>query len=441
MALSVFGILAAFVLMNLLVYKGLDATITSFICCFVIIFTSGLNFNEAMAAGLGTVGSMCSVFIGIYVFGGVLASIYQATNATASLGKLILKPFGKCENPKVRRIGTLSMLVLVRVILGLAGLDNLAIMPLMVALVVAVFSGCDLPRKYVNCTLMFAATVGVMIPGAPHQYVVILQSVLTDYNNSGNLLVRWLLLLIYIAAGILILDRMMEKDQKKGLHFDPGPLEVPDLNGELKAPHWLLTFIPMIVVYLTYNFLHLETWVALVCGVVVATALYFPYLPKEEGKTRLSAMVGSFNKGAVLVPLGIAGIFMVSSVMALSDGFNWLVDLFCQIPIPAAFGLMLIAILLTGATGAAQSALIIVGGIAAANFLPAGLSVQAAGLIALWATTVLDSLPNNLGIILQCDLTKCSMKECYPSIFKTTVVLTLVMCLLVCLFAVAGLYN
>ena len=114
--------------------------------------------------------------------------------------------------------------------------------------------------------------------------------------------------------------------------------------------------------------------------------------------------------------------------------------MFASIPIPSAFGLTLIAIILVGAMGGAQSALVVIGTIAMATFIPNGMSVQAAGIIALWATAVLDTLPNSLGIIMQAQLTGVPMKECYPPIFKTTVLLTGAMSVLVAILAAIGLF-
>lgn len=440
--MSIIGILLAFFLMNFLVYKGLNGVITGVISAAVIIFFSGMPFTESMASGWGIIGMIMGNMAPILIFGGILAAVYTASNATTSLSRVILKPFGSNPNGNVRRIGTLGMLLLIRVVIGLSGIDNLAVMPFMVALVVAVFSGIDLPRKYVNCVLMFIGCVGTLIPGVPHQYVILLQAAMPEFNNSGNLIVRWLLLIIYIVVGILILNRLMEKDEKNQIHFDPGPLEVPDLKTEDKTPHWVITIIPALVVYLLYNFASMEAWVALMLGCIAAIILFYPYFKKPEGKkTRIGSVVNSINTGSFVVPLGIVAAMIVSMVMTGAPGFNVLVDGFSAIPIPAAFGLMLIAILLTGATGGATAAIPIVAAIALGKFIPNGMSVQTAGVIALWSTSVLDTLPNNLGIIMQAELTATPMKEGYPSIFKTTVVLTLAMCAVVCVVATIGLLG
>lgn len=439
--MGVIGIILAFICINVFIYKGLNAVLSSFICAFIIIFTSGLNFTETMDAGLSFVGMMAGNFLPIFVFGGIMGMLYNASNATKSLGKLIMRPFANAKSQRVKRIGTLGMLLLIRVIIGLAGLDNLAIMPTMVALVTAVFAGCDLPRKHVNCLLIIAGTVGTLIPGVPHQYVIILQGVLTDFNNSGNLIIRWLLLLIFIALALLIMDYIMEKDAANGIHFDAGPLEVPDMESDEKAPHWILTFIPVVIVYLTYNFLGMNPWVSLLMGVIAALICFGPYIPKMEGHGKLGSIVEQCNKGTFIVPLGIVGCMMVSNVMAMSPSFNGLCDAFAAIPLPSAFGLTLIAILLVGAMGGAQAALVVIGTVAMSTFISKGMSVQAAGIIALWATAVLDTLPNSLGIIMQAQLTGVPMKECYPSIFKTTVILTFGMSVLVALCAAIGFFG
>lgn len=438
--LGVIGIILAMVLINVFVYKGLNPVISGFICAILIVVTSGLNFNDTMTTSLSFIGMMCGNFLPIFVFGGIMGMLYNASNATKSLGKLIMRPFASSDNPHVKRIGTLGMLLIIRVILGLAGLDNLAIMPLMVFLVTAVFAGCDLPRKHVNCLLIIAGTVGTLVPGVPHEYVVILQGVLTDFNNSGNLIIRWILLIIFMVAAILIMDRIMEKDARNGVHFEPGPLEVPDMEGNEKAPHWILTFIPVVAVYITYNFCGLNAWQSMLVGVVACLILFTPFIQNMEGKGKLGTVVEECNRGTFTVPLTMVGCMMISNVMAQSPSFDWLCNAFSAIPIPSAFGLTIIAIILVGAMGGAQSALVVIGTVALATFIPRGMSVQAAGIIALWATAVLDTLPNSLGIIMQAQLTGVSMKECYPPILKTTVLLTGAMSILVAILAAVGLF-
>ncbi len=438
--IGIIGVILAFILMNVLVYKGLNAIITAFIVTALVVVTSGMNLNETFQTGMSFVGMMCGNFMAVFVFGGILAAIYNATNATASLGQLIMRPFSHSDDLRVKIVGTLAMLVLIRVVIGLAGLDNLAIMPFMISLVVAVFAGCDIPRKYVNGMLIFAGTIGTLIPGVPHQYVLIYQAVVPQFNNSGNLFLRWLLLVVYIVAALWVFWRCIGKDVKQGGHFEAGPLQVPDFSQEVKGPHWFLTFIPVVLVYVTYNFLGLNAWQSLAVANIVAIILFYPYFPKKEGKKlRIGAIVESVNTGTFTVPLILTAAMLASQALSMSPSFNAICDAFAKIPIPMAFSFMLAAILLTGMTGGAQAALVIVGGLALSRFT--GLSIQAAGIMALWSTSVLDTLPNNLGIIMQSELTATPMEECYPTIFKTTVILTLIMCAVTTILAAAGAFG
>ncbi|MGI5971047.1 MAG: hypothetical protein ACOX7P_04905 [Oscillospiraceae bacterium] len=438
--LGIAGIITAIIAVNILTYKGLNVVLASFVAAAIVIFTNQLGYAESMEAGLTSTGIIMGNMAGIFVFGGILATLYSASSATVSLGRLILKPFAHNQNGTIRRIGTMGMLILVRVIIGLAGLDNLAIMPLMVALVLSIFSGANFPRKYINCMLVFASTVGTLIPGAPHQFPILFQSVVTEFDNSANLLPRWLLLLIYIVIGTIMLNVMIRKDEEKGMGFDPGPLVIPDFDTEEKTPHWLISVIPLFLVYITYNFLNASAWLSLVYGCVAAAILFFPYFKKEDSaKTRFGAVIGNFNKGIFVVPLVIVAGMVFSMVLSETPSFDYLCDLMAKLPIPATFGLMLIAILLTGASSG-HAAMVIVGSIALSSFILNGMSVQTAGVIALWSTSVLDTLPNNIGIVMQSEMTACTMKECYPSIFKTTVIATFSMCMLVCVFGSLGFF-
>lgn len=58
------------------------------------------------------------------------------------------------------------------------------------------------------------------------------------------------------------------------------------------------------------------------------------------------------------------------------------------------------------------------------EFLSNDLSAATCGTLLVVSNTVLANLPNSCGMIMQAELTETPLREGYPSIFKTTVLLT-----------------
>jgi hypothetical protein len=106
------------------------------------------------------------------------------------------------------------------------------------------------------------------------------------------------------------------------------------------------------------------------------------------------------------------------------------------IPLPSAIILLLMAVILIGVAGMAG---ITLSAIFAVSFcIPAGVSVSACSIIIMWSTCVLDTLPNSLGIVMQNQLCGTTMRESYPSIFQTTVLVTGIFTALAAIIAAIG---
>ena len=432
---GIIGIILAIVLMNVLIYKGLNVVLAAVLVTFVIILTSGMPISDSWDTAVQGVGSLLAVLGPIIMFGAVMGVLYTKSGAAAKLANWLTKPFVNSESVSKKIVGGLAMFLILRVIFGLAGIDNMAIMYTMLAIAAGIFAKLDIPRKYLNALLMIAGTVGTLVPGAPMQVAIMAEQFIPGFDNSKSLVFRTLLLAIYVVGAVAIMYYLIMRDKKKGLHYEGGPLDF-DESDLSHTPNVITTFIPVLIVYIFYNFVNLPAWFALLLGTLSAAALFGPYLPKENGKNRVLTIIDTMNGGVFLVPIAILFSMMPGFVMSSSPAYNVMIEGIAAIPIPAAIGMLIISVIIVGVAGNASPVLI--GAVATATFIPAGLSPQAAGLILIASSVVLDTLPNSLGIITQCEITDCTMKECYPSIFRTTVLLTAIVALITALVAMTG---
>lgn len=287
LSVGIIGIIVAFVLMNYLVYKGLNVVLTATLVTFIIVLTSGLSIGEAWNAGMGGVGALLGILGPIIMFGAVLGMFYTKSGAAASLADALVKPFINAKNMKKRIIGCLAMIFILRIIIGLAGIDNMAIMYTMLAIAAGVFAKCGIPRKYLNVLLMVAGTCGTLVPGAPMSVLITIEQYIPGFRNSGSIVLRSILLIIYVVVAVVIMYSMIKRDMDRGETYDPGPLAFPD-TSEQKVPHPLLTILPILAVYLLYNFLP-----TLMPGWLWSVALWWPQWPLAPIFPRKRARAGS----------------------------------------------------------------------------------------------------------------------------------------------------
>lgn len=437
--ISLIGIVIALVFINYSMYKGLGLPVACIIGGLFIWVTSGINIEVGWAAAVDDFAPVMGRMAPIFMFGSILGMLYAESGAAASLGLALFRPFKNVQNPTIKRLGTMFMFFALRFLLGLSGIDNMAVMVTMVALVTVLFQELDMPRKYCNACLMVAGTIGTFMPGVPSMLNIILPQFLPGFTANSLFVPRMLFALLFVVISVIWLNAMISKEMQRGVRFvqaggmNTGNLEDPNV----KRPFWVITLIPILIIYVLYNFAGLEAWSSLGIGVVLAGILFIPYIKAPEGRGKFGFMVDRINKSALTVPLYYSMTYIPASAMLISSGYAllsvWMESLATTIPLALGFGIISVILVPIG-----SSALLINAEIANSIFVPAGLSAATAGTLLIVANTVFDSLPNSPGMIMQAELTATPMKEGYPPIFKTTVVLTGGIMILAILLAMVG---
>jgi H+/gluconate symporter-like permease len=439
--ISLLGIIVAIIFVNVAMYRGLGLPLACIFSAMIIWITGGVDiatgYSDAIGETASTFARMCSVF----GFGAILGMLYAKSGAAASLGLAFFSPFKKVKNQNVKMLGTIFMFFVMRFVLALSGIDNMALIVTTVALVTVLFSDLDMPRKYANAMLMCAGTIPTFMPGAPTMLNVILPTFLPGFTAMSCFVPRMLFLIIFICLASLWLFVMIKKDMDKGEHYVPAKgMDIGDLNDpNVKRPFWVLTLLPLILVYVLCSFASMDAWLALFIGCILAGILFIPYIRVPEGRGKFGYMVEQMNDSYIQIPLYYNLTYLPAYAMMAVPGWtlltNWMNSLAASsAPLPLTFGLVCTILVPVG-----SSALVINANIASEIFVPAGLAAGTAGSLLIVANTVLDTLPNSPGMIMQADLTETPLRVCYPSIFKTTVVLTFGIMLLAVLFACIGL--
>ena len=436
--LSVIGIFIAIFFMSWSIYKNFNPIIAAIIAGLFMMVTSGLNISETWNSAMTSVGSMLAVMAPIVVFGGIMGVLYAESGAAASLGKLVLLPTHKMKSTSGKRIVAITLFFVLRAVIGLSGMDAGALIVPCAALCIAIFSSLNIPVKYIPAVTIIGATLGNVVPAAPSTINVMSEMCIPGFSSSGGMLIRSILVILLIIGSVAILNRNIAKDMAAGEGYTEGQLGTPDLGDHVKRPHWILSLLPIVGVFISYNFIPgVEAWSSLLIGTVLSIVLFFPYLPVAEGGSRVKSLLQNIDRGSVVIPLQFMVVMFASNVMSLTPGMTAITEGLVAAAIPPAFALLIIAVILMGLGGSVS--VVAVGTMCSSVFIPMGLSPLACGIITIWSATVLDTLPINNVIFLTCQMVGTDMKHGYPPVFKVSVLLTGVLAVLTAVLAVVGL--
>lgn len=476
MAIGLIGIILALILFLGLVYKGCSSYWVAALCAILVAVTNGMNVVEAITGSYlpGIVDMILKLFSVIFL-GAILGKIYADTGAAASIAKTLTNAFVVKRQGKSQVRAAIIVLLVVSAVCTMGGIDGYVLTFTLFPICMVVSEMCDIPRRFVpgmfclNCAFMTA-------PGAPQIYNIMgtaaMKSQIPVFEEQGAMAIvgelagisplsapiPGLIATIIIATcGCATLISMINKAKANGEHFDFGPLThmQSEMEGH-KQPHFVLSLLPLAMVFVLYTILRQDIFLALLAGILVALATMFPYLPRQDrGGSPISlvrSLVGTVNGGAegypnallsVSTPAGLAGVITATAAFGAVVGF------FSGLPVPALVLTIIVVCVVVAITSAPPVALMVaipmVLGIisgpliaTAANAAAVVLPVSAAGIYrtAILAASTFETLPINGLIVLGLSLTRTTHKEAYKPMFLMTVAYTLlgtVVCAALCM--------
>lgn len=434
--LSVLAIFVALAFMTLTIYKGLNPVISAFLSSVIIIVMSGLPFTETITSAFSGAGSMIGNLMPTFIFGGILGILYVSSGAAVSFINFFMKPCDKVKDPKKQLWAVLAMFMAARFIISLAGINNSAIMATMVGMNLVVARKYNIPTRFVPCIQVVAGSMANLLPGVANTHNLICELYFEGFKASDNMIVRFLLILVFVGVSIILMAHAIEKDRTKGIGFEESPtMKIPDF-GDKKMIPWFFGLIPIIVVFCTYNFMDLDAWQSLGIGLIFALVFFAPYIQPQDGKSKFRTILSDVDKGVYVMPMVSCAVVIVANTMSAGNGIDNCVTLLSNTGLPAMLVLLFVSVIVTG-FGGFQS-LAVVGALAMSSFVPAGLGASACACVAIWASSVFDTLPTNNGLVLQSNMVGKDMSETYPPIFACTVALTFCIALLAGILAVVG---
>ncbi len=420
-----------------LIYKGLSPIYSVIIGCSLMMLTNNMPFVDTLSQALSTWGSALMPAVFVTLFGSAMGVLYTKAGAIDSIANWLLKPIDKIQNPDKKVVYAILAFICFRILLGLAGMVNDAVMVTMFAIGAVVFRKVDMDRRHLNAVLVIAGTIGLIVPGAPTQTNIMFSLFLPDYSATVYFVPRLLLMIVYIVLVCLLMLHYARTDRKNGIHFEQGRMMTEEYIGKL-PPIWLC-LIPIVVVIIAYSILNLDATIAIIFGLVSTIVCLWKYYPIEDGRSRVDSILKIANDGVLLIPIQFMLMVLPTMVMTMTPAFDWGVDALSTCGVSPYISFTLLAVILVAFSGA--GAIPSICSVALAGFIGQSMSMYACVMITLWSCTVFDSLPTNASIVIQSELCDVPLKKAYPTIFTTTIVATAFVLILATIMSSLGVFG
>lgn len=406
--LSLIGILASLALLMILIMKGVNIFIISFLATAIVALTGGLNLYDAIKDTY--VGGFVTFFKSnylIFLTGVLMGKAMEVTKGAKGIARLIIRIFGK-------RWALLSV-PLSCTILAFGGVSTFVVGFAVFAIGLEVFREADIPRYFMPAAICFGSAA-VYFPGAPLIHNAIVAEAF-GVSLSAGAAVGWISGISVYIIGIAWLFALVRKARKNGEHFVAK--EMDTFNDDEECPNGILSLIPLVVTVLlvNLNLVQLET------GVLIGAVLTFVLLHKYYSIKDLLPSVGAACKDSIVSITNTCAVVAFGSVVSAAAGFQVVVNAMVNIPGPPLLSVAIGTTVLAGICGSASGGLGIAAPLLGPAYLSQGISASAIARTMVVSSTALDSLPHN-GFVVTITNGLCneSHKSAYPAIFRLTVI-------------------
>jgi H+/gluconate symporter-like permease len=316
----------------------------------------------------------------------------------------------------------------------MGGIDGYVLVFTMFPVALILAEACNIPRRFIpgmlvlNCAFMAA-------PGAPQITNVLAQTALAaaghPVSSTAGLLPGIVGVIIILLGSYFVMQKMMFKAIDKGEVFEYGPVEAIKTDTQRKLPPFILSILPLVVVFFAYTIIGWHIAIALSLGILVNLITMQQYIERDKTVKMhgMNAIKNTLNMGAaqfpgamIMIASPAAFAAVVQATKTFGDLSNGLMGLSIS-PYLLIFVIAAVIVIFTGSPPACiMMALGMVTGVAEAK----GLNVNYGMLmrIAAFTSITFESLPWNGTVLICQSFSKTSHRESYPAYFWITVIFT-----------------
>lgn len=437
MAIGLIGILIGIVLLNWLSFKGWSM-------CYVAIGAAVLvavfNWMAPQQAYVETfMSGAANILIMTYpilLSGSLFAAVFSLSGAAVTIAKTLLRLFARKGMSGDRGcwvVATVSILFFTLMMLG--GVDAMAVQIAVLPIIISLLRECNLTRRGIPLLLMAAYSVGAM-PYAPHMLNSIPMSILG--TGAGAFAIPGIFSgILGLVVCLIYSARYFIRMRKQGEVFHPSPSD-PDFDDATPRPGILLSLLPLVVIFVLFNFAKLQVSICLFIACVLSVPLYLPWLRQAAAGAGVGETIKQHLNKAVAtsgsIALSICAVVGFATVIQETHAFSSVVSLLVDRSGDSIFVAALIVIICAGITSNNIAGIRVGLSVMADKFLSAGVSAAALHRVAAAAAQTLDSLPISAGVVMAHQISGVKLKDGYAPVAVVSILIPLLRTLVLCLF-------
>lgn len=421
------GLFLGLIIVAVAVYRGWNITLAVFLGSISFIVLSGAGIMDSITAFFTGWGNFATSFLGKMVFSAIFAKLYEVSGAGTAIAVGVSKLiFRENATQKVKVALCFLVGIICQFVLVIGGIGPVLCIFMTVPIFFPLMEQVGIPRRYGVPALVAGALVfGNVAAGAPTNGNVMIVNHLGGAGSDGALS-SYIVLAIEIVVIVYLLTNMAVKAMNNGETFAYGPSFKPLLDQE--RPNAIYSLLPMVVVFVLFGGFHWDVRLALLVGIPLAVAMFWKWLPSKEGMSKQAgkyANIRTWLSAAVLSTLaplnGMASTSGLAAIMKNTEAYTSLIDIVSGWSMNAYWLTAIITIFMcfvvAGNATSMNISLPIVKPIAEAS----GLSLKAVGRISAVAGSTFDTVPYSGTLNMFCAYCDCTVREVYPSIFVTTI--------------------
>lgn len=337
-----FGIILGLVLLMFLAYRGYSILWVAPVCALVVGLTGGLNlldmYKETYMTGLaGYVKSWFPVFM----LGAIFGHLMDYTGAAKSIAHWLTQTLGAKR--------AIMGVVVGCGVLTYGGISLFVVVFAMYPLGLELFREANITRKLLPGAIALGSFTFTMtaIPGTPQ-----IQNIIpTTYYGTTAAAAP---IMGIVAAGLMFVLGLMWLHHRERKFTAAGDVFTEPKGKEAvevdftNLPNPFLSFLPLITVIVTMNFLDWDIILALLAGIVLSMVISFQ---KYQGFTK---SISNGAVGSITAILNTAAAVGFGTVVKSVPGFAVLTEVLLNVPGTPLISEAIAVNLLAGATGSAS---------------------------------------------------------------------------------------
>ena len=410
--MSLFGVIAAILLLIVLIYKRVNLIPASLLCVLVLALTSGFTFTDLVMNHYAvSLSNFIAKYFLVFVTNALFGKVMEETLLVSAFSKMIGKLFGD----KNAAYGAL----LVTAILSYGGISAFVIVFTVYPIFLATFKKADLPRKLIPAGIMAASCTFPlsMLPGGAQLNNIIPAQYLGTSPMAAPL-VSMIASIVTAALMFLYFRHEFNLARKRGEHFEAEGDILRRIEQFEKDPglHPWTSVLPMV---LLINLFGMDLSYAVLAGTGLALILGWKNLPNK---------LRTLNEG--IAKVGPAMVITASSVgfggaVLACAGAQTILEAIASLPVNPTVSLSLAASFAGVLTGNGGGGADVAMSILSSQYLAMGVQPEILHRVVAIATAGFSCLPHNGMLITVSDTCGFSAKECYRYIFISTVLVSL----------------